>query len=116
MPPPSVPGVDELPDSPWADDALAEAARIVERDGDRVRAAASANPLVGGAVRRIAIGGVIVAWMSGAVLRASPIRRRLAVHVAAIVLAAAAIAYLAVSRDRLLDLLNETWRHGPDPG
>jgi tetratricopeptide (TPR) repeat protein len=80
--------------------------------------AASGNPLIGTAVRRVAIGGVILTWISGAVLRAAPRpgRLRAIAHVAAIAVAAAAIIYLAVSTDRLIDLLLETWRTGPESG
>jgi hypothetical protein len=75
---------------------------------------ATGNALVGSAVRWIAVGGVIVAWGSGAILSAAPAlpRWRFAVHIVAIVAAAGAVVYLAVSRDRLLDLLAETWKHG----
>jgi tetratricopeptide (TPR) repeat protein len=82
-----------------------------------IAAAASGNVMVARAVRWVAIGGVGVTWLSGAVLRATPAAgpRRIALHIAAIALAGAALVYLVISSDRLLDMLVETWRHGPDP-
>lgn len=76
------------------------------------------NPLVAHAVRDIAIGGLLIAWISGALLEATrarhgrvPVRRAL-IHAALAVAAVAALAYLALDRDRLLDLVSETWRGG----
>jgi hypothetical protein len=82
-----------------------------------IAVAATGNALVGSAVRWICIGGVIVTWLSGAVLATSPRapRWRLALHLAAVAVAAGAVLYLAVARGQLPDLLLETWKHGPEP-
>ena len=73
------------------------------------------NPMVARAVRAIAIWGVAGAWLSGVSLRlAAPLRaRRVIAHVAAVLVAVAGIAVLVVDRDRLIDMLVETWRNGP---
>ncbi|HUJ62975.1 MAG TPA: hypothetical protein VLX92_30940, partial [Kofleriaceae bacterium] len=81
--------------------------------------ASSGNPLVGRAVRAIALAGLAIAWLSGALLEAARARRgalgarRVLVHVALAMLAAGAAAYLAISRDQLFDLVAETLRTGP---
>ena len=81
--------------------------------------ARTGNPLVADAVLAIAGTGVAVAWISGVLLDAARTRRgalgvpRLALQA---LLAAGAIggaAYLAVDRGRLIDLVAETWEHGP---
>ncbi len=73
------------------------------------------NPMIARAVRAIAISGVIGAWLSGASLRlAGPLRaRRVILHVAIVALAGLAVVFLVVDRDRMIDLLLETWRNGP---
>lgn len=77
------------------------------------------NPLVAHAVRDIAIGGILIAWISGALLEATRARhghipiRRAVVHVLLALLAVGAMTYLALDRDHLLDLVTETWRGGP---
>jgi predicted negative regulator of RcsB-dependent stress response len=79
------------------------------------------NPLVAGAVAAIFGVGTAVAWISGAVLEAARARRgAVAARRALIqaVLAAVAVggaAYLAIDRDRMIDLIAETWEHGPSP-
>lgn len=76
--------------------------------------ARTGNPLAAAAVERILIGGLAVAWLGGAVARGPlPLLARLG-FIAAVTLAVAAIAYLAVVDDQLLDLLLETWRSGHD--
>jgi len=78
------------------------------------------NRLVAGALRWIVLGGLAIAWLSGAVFAAAARHRgrlmwpRVAVHIAAVIAAVAAVAYLAIMRDQLLDMLIETWRHGHD--
>lgn len=81
--------------------------------------AATGNPMVARAVWQIAAGGVCVAWLSGVVLEA---RRaaggaigapRAAVHVVAALVAVAAVVYLALDSDHMIDLVAETWRAGP---
>jgi len=77
--------------------------------------AGTGNPMVAHAVWAIAGAGVVVAWLSGAILdaaRARSGRVRLARAAAHAVLAVAAIgsaAYLAVDHDRMIDLVVETW-------
>jgi Tfp pilus assembly protein PilF len=80
--------------------------------------AATGNPLVAHAVRIIVIAGVVVTWLSGAILERARARtrvswRRAVVHAALAVLAALAATYLAIERDRTIDLVVETWRSGP---
>lgn len=82
-----------------------------------IAVATTGNALVASAVRWICIGGVIVTWLSGAVLastRDAP-RWRLALHVVAVAAAAGAVLYLAIARGQLPDLILETWKHGPEP-
>jgi tetratricopeptide (TPR) repeat protein len=75
------------------------------------------NPLVARAVWAILAIGVAVAWLSGALLSTGrPLRRRrLAVHVVGAALAVVAASYLAIDRGRMIDLVVETWKHGPIP-
>jgi len=78
------------------------------------------NPLVARSVRMIAIGGVAIAWISGALLDAVRARRgfvgwrRAAVHALFAAVAALGVAYLAIDRDRVIDLVIETWHEGPE--
>ena len=75
------------------------------------------NPLVARAITAIAVLGTVVAWISGVVLQARRGPQRwwqLGAHVVVALVAMAAVVYLAVDRDRLLDLLGETWQHGPE--
>jgi len=79
--------------------------------------AETGNPLVARAVRTIVIAGVIVAWVSGSVLEAVRARgrvqvSRMVVQAALAVITVAITAYLAVDRDRVIELLLETWRGG----
>jgi len=83
--------------------------------------AQTGNPLVAKAVVAIVLAGIFVAWISGALLEARRVRRgrigashALAQAVLAVAVVAGA-AYLAIDRDRLLDLVGETWEHGPVP-
>ena len=73
------------------------------------------NPLVARAVWAILAIGVAVAWLSGALLATGrPLRRtRLAAHVVGAALAVVSASYLAIDRDRMIDLVIETWKHGP---
>jgi len=83
--------------------------------------AATGNPMVARAVRAVAIVGVGVAWLSGAMLELARRRRgklgarRAAVHAAVAAIAVVAASYLAIDRDRMIDLIVETWRSGPAP-
>jgi predicted negative regulator of RcsB-dependent stress response len=97
----------------------AEALYFVPIAAVLVIVAATGNPLVARAVRTIAIAGAVVAWISGAVLdavraRAGRVRfRRAALHAVIAALAVAAATYIAVDRDRMIDLVIETWHSGP---
>ncbi|MCE9573495.1 MAG: hypothetical protein K8W52_10075 [Deltaproteobacteria bacterium] len=79
------------------------------------------DAMVGIAVSFIAGGGLAVAWLAGASLTIARARgpvgfgRAAAVAVAAAI-AVVAIAYLAVVRGQLIDLLIETWKHGHERG
>ena len=81
--------------------------------------AASGNPLVAAAVRAIAIAGVAVGWLSGAILDAIRARGgrvglgRAAGHAAIAALAVAGAVFLAIDHGRVIDLVVETWREGP---
>lgn len=78
--------------------------------------AATGNPLVARAVRAILIVGLVVAWISGALLASPrPSRGRLIAHMIAVAMAVIAASYLAIDRDRMIDLVVETWRSGPQP-
>jgi TolA-binding protein len=75
------------------------------------------NRIVARAVLWIVAAGAVVAWLSGVALDVSGRRPRLPRvlgHVLAATLAIAAVGYLAVTRDRLLDMLIQTWQHGHD--
>jgi hypothetical protein len=84
-----------------------------------VAAGYSENWAIAHALAFICGGGLVVTWISGAVLetarRAAPVRaRRVAAHIVAAALAVAAVVYLAITRERLVDMLIETIRFGPD--
>ena len=77
------------------------------------------NFLVEIAVREILLGGLAITWLGGATLELARERGRLRfpvlfVHVVATVAAVAALCYLAVMNDRLIDMIAETWHHGHD--
>lgn len=75
------------------------------------------NPLAARAVEVILIGAVAIAWASGVALRTRPGPLglgALALHLAAVTAAVAAVAWIAVVHDQLVDLLLETWRNGHD--
>ena len=81
--------------------------------------AQTGNPLVAKALLGITIAGIAVAWISGALFelqRAKGLTRgRVIVQAVLAVGVIAAAAYLAVDRDRMLDLVEETLEHGPIP-
>lgn len=71
------------------------------------------------AVTMIALGGLGLAWLSGTTLdllraRGRSVRIRAIAHVAACLLAAVSIGYLALTHDGLIDLMIETFRAGPE--
>jgi hypothetical protein len=75
--------------------------------------------LIAPAVTTIAAGGLALTWLSGAALERLRVhgrssRLRTAGHVAACVAGVAALAYIAVTRDHLIDMLIETVRFGPE--
>jgi hypothetical protein len=74
----------------------------------------TAHRAIGPAVTRIAVVGLLLAWLSGAALELRPGRVRALLHVVACVVGVVAIAYIALTRDGLLDMLAETVRFGPD--
>jgi outer membrane protein assembly factor BamD (BamD/ComL family) len=79
----------------------------------------SGNFLVEAAVREILLGGLAITWLGGATLELARRRGRLRlpvvlVHVVATTAVIAAVCYLAVMHDRLIDMLAETWHHGHD--
>ena len=77
------------------------------------------NPIVADSVTGIIVGGVAIAWISGALLEAARRRRqrlharRAVIQAAVAVAAAGAVAYIAVEHFRVIDLVVETWDHGP---
>lgn len=78
--------------------------------------AMTGNPLVARAVRAILIVGLVVTWASGVVLAVKKPAGKLglALHVACVVIAVLGASYLAIDRDRMIDLLVETWTSGPE--
>ena len=74
----------------------------------------TAHRAIGPAVTRISLVGLALAWLSGATLELRPGRMRALINVVACVVGTLAIAYIAVTRDGLIDMLIETVRFGPD--
>lgn len=74
------------------------------------------NPLVARAVRTIVIAGLVVSWVSGAILAERVSLRRALLHAACAVLAVGAVTYLAVDDGHLIDFVLETWRAGHERG
>jgi hypothetical protein len=61
-----------------------------------------------------------MAWLSGAALdalraRERPVRARALVHVAVCLVGIAALGYVVMMRDNLLDMVIETVKFGPEP-
>ncbi|HUH06137.1 MAG TPA: tetratricopeptide repeat protein, partial [Kofleriaceae bacterium] len=81
-----------------------------------VASALTGHEDVAPAVTLILIGGVAVTWLSGAGLAAAPAGGRLRplLHVLASAAGVLAIAYIALHRTRLLDLIVSTVRFGPE--
>jgi hypothetical protein len=80
-------------------------------------AAQTEHVLLGHAVTIVALGGVGVAWLNGATLALQPPplgRGRALLHLVLCVAAIVALGVIAVLREQLVDLLAETWRHGPE--
>jgi len=81
--------------------------------------AVTAHRLIAPAVTVIATGGLALTWLSGATLErlrtmGRPGRLRGVTHGMACVIGVAVLAYIALTRDHLLDLLVETVRFGPE--
>jgi len=79
----------------------------------------TAHRLIAPAVATIALGGLTQAWLSGAALarlrtRGRAHRLRSIGHVLVCLVGVAALGYVAVTRDHLLDMLLETVRFGPE--
>ena len=84
-----------------------------------VGVAFTAHRLIAPAVATISAGGIALTWLSGATLEqlrshGRPHRLRAAGHVLACLAGVAALAYIALTRDNLLDALIETVRFGPE--
>ncbi|MEZ4400216.1 MAG: hypothetical protein R3B06_09365 [Kofleriaceae bacterium] len=81
-----------------------------------VGAAWAGNALVRDGVIRLAAGSFFVVWGAGALAGAVTPRgwRGRVAFAAGVVIATAAVAWIAVADDTLLDLLLETWRSGHD--
>jgi len=79
--------------------------------------AETGSPLAARAAEIILAAAVAIAWTSGAVARSGGGRDAAlarAIHVAVVIAATAAVIYLTVIREGLIDLLIETWRNGHD--
>jgi hypothetical protein len=79
----------------------------------------TAHRLIAPAVTAISLGGIALSWLSGAALErlrtaGRPGGLRSAAHIALCVAGVAALAYVALMRDNLLDMLLETVRFGPE--
>jgi tetratricopeptide (TPR) repeat protein len=82
-------------------------------------AAATSHAEIGPAIALISGGGLVIAWLSGAGLAAARRRGtlerwRIAAHVAVTLLGVAALVYVAIMRNGLLEMIVETVRFGPD--
>ncbi len=78
-------------------------------------AALTTHASIGPAVAIVCGGGLAITWLGGAGLRAAPVSPlRALAHAAAAIVAVAALAYIALHRNHLLDMLAETVRFGPD--
>ena len=87
--------------------------------GVLIGVAVTAHRLIAPAVATIALGGLAQAWLSGAALdrlraHGRPYRLRSVAHVVACCVGVAALGYVAMTRDNLLDMLYETVRFGPE--
>jgi hypothetical protein len=79
----------------------------------------TAHRLIGPAVATITLGGLALAWLSGAALeqlraRGRPRRIRGLAHAALCLAGIAGLTYIALTRGSLVDLLIETVRFGPE--
>jgi hypothetical protein len=79
----------------------------------------TAHRLIAPAVATISLGGIALAWLSGATLeqlraRGRSRRLRSVAHVVVCLAAVAALGYVALTHDNLVDMLIETVRFGPE--
>jgi tetratricopeptide (TPR) repeat protein len=85
-----------------------------------IAASLTAHYAIFPAVSIICLGGMAIAWLSGAALTAAAVtgtrRRRLRalLHALAAVIAVIALCYIAIHRNRLIDLILDTVRFGPE--
>jgi tetratricopeptide (TPR) repeat protein len=82
-------------------------------------AAMTEHAALGHAIEVIVGGGLIVTWLSGCVLetarRAGKAgRARIVAHILTVAVTVAALCYVAVTRERLIDMLAETIEHGAE--
>lgn len=83
-------------------------------------AAYTGHESIGPAVTMVSAGGLILTWLSGTALAAGeprgrwPGRSRVLAHAAAMVVAVVALCYIALHRNRLIDMIIDTVRFGPD--
>lgn len=82
--------------------------------------ALTTHQLIAPAVIMLSAGGLLFAWISGATLdtlraRGRAVRRRALLHVGICVVAVAALLYVSLVRDNLLEMVIETVRFGPEP-
>ncbi|MCX5741423.1 MAG: hypothetical protein NT062_02870, partial [Proteobacteria bacterium] len=77
--------------------------------------ASTGNPLVAHAVATIAVAGLAIAWLSGALLDVRRTRRAIVLHAIVTLVATVCVTYLAIDRGSLATMVAETWRAVPQP-
>jgi hypothetical protein len=85
-----------------------------------VGVALTTHQLIAPAVLILSIGGLVLAWVSGSTLdtlkaRGRSVRGRAVFHVFVCLFTVAALLYVALVRDNLLEMVIETVRFGPEP-
>lgn len=85
-----------------------------------VGVALTTHTAIAPAVLALTIGGLVLAWVSGITLELLRVHRRAlglraAANVALCLVAVAALVYIVLTRDDLLEMMIETVRFGPDP-
>jgi len=96
-----------------------EALFLLPVGGVLVAVGQTGNPIVARALIAIVVAGVVATWLSGALFEACRTRRarigavRAVAQALAMVAGVGCVTYLAIDRDRLLDLVEETVEHGP---
>lgn len=90
-----------------------EALFLVPVAGVLVAIARSGNMLVGSSVISIVLGAFAITWISGSLLEAwrARTRRHVLGHVVVAAIATGAVVYIALEPH--IDLIAETWKHGP---